>query len=603
MAQKNYELVITKRDITSTDPLFDIDNLHDERSKGCIFVDAYFEKATGIKIRRSRQPKEQKKSNQVLPRLAFQVFEKNIAALSEEERKNFPTCKYDPNNKMRCGIFKSEEEFHQKYGKSYEFLNYNDNNTFYIYCWNIYSTLYFVWECLKRFGDEGDKFVLIYYRENETISSGKGEDILIEKNGDAPLAYQIKYSKILINSKNVIFRGAPGTGKTYLAKKIAADIVTKGKTTDYEKLTDEQKEQIGFVQFHPSYDYSDFVEGLRPAPRDDGTLTFELKNGIFKEFVERAKKNKNNVAKTGEQISIEVATLDFLEKAKDEEENFETINHSVFSVTDVDEDCIWINIPDNEKKYDLKLKTEKLCKMIESEVEFKLVKDLRPFFGTKRNQQEYSYYFKLYTLLKEKLNSLIPYNLPNKIEEAKDYVFIIDEINRGEISKIFGELFFSIDPGYRGEKGKVATQYSNLHDEDEEDFYIPDNVYIIGTMNDIDRSVDTFDFAMRRRFRFIEIKADENVEMLDNLPEKDEAIARMERLNKKIAETDGLNENYQIGAAYFKKLENINGDDKFEQLWNDYLEPLLQDYVTGMYNDKDLMKDFKKAYNNETDQN
>lgn len=85
-------------------------------------------------------------------------------------------------------------------------------------------------------------------------------------------------------------------------------------------------------------------------------------------------------------------------------------------------------------------------------------------------------------------------------------MFIIDEINRGEISKIFGELFFSIDPGYRGHKEGVYTQYANLHENPEEKFYIPNNVYIIGTMNDIDRSVDTFDFAMRRRFTFLEIK-------------------------------------------------------------------------------------------------
>ena len=104
----------------------------------------------------------------------------------------------------------------------------------------------------------------------------------------------------------------------------------------------------------------------------------------------------------------------------------------------------------------------------------------------------------------------------NKI---KKYVFVIDEINRGEISKIFGELFFSIDPSYRGISGAVKTQYSNMESGSER-FFIPDNVFIIGTMNDIDRSVDTFDFAMRRRFRFIEIKANENVEMLEILEDK-----------------------------------------------------------------------------------
>lgn len=109
-----------------------------------------------------------------------------------------------------------------------------------------------------------------------------------------------------------------------------------------------------------------------------------------------------------------------------------------------------------------------------------------------------------------------------KQEELKKYIFIIDEINRGEISKIFGELFFAIDPGYRGKAGEISTQYSNLHFNSDEKFYIPENVYIIGTMNDIDRSVDSFDFAMRRRFRFVELKADEHLEAINETIEDEE---------------------------------------------------------------------------------
>lgn len=150
-------------------------------------------------------------------------------------------------------------------------------------------------------------------------------------------------------------------------------------------------------------------------------------------------------------------------------------------------------------------------------------------------------------------------------EKLKKYIFIIDEINRGEISKIFGELFFSIDPGYRGSAGAVATQYENLHENRSDKFYVPENIYIIGTMNDIDRSVDSFDFAMRRRFRFIEIKADTRVEMLDLLEKnvKLTAMEKMAALNKAIAETEGLNENYQIGASYFLKLQHIGFVLKF----------------------------------------
>lgn len=137
----------------------------------------------------------------------------------------------------------------------------------------------------------------------------------------------------------------------------------------------------------------------------------------------------------------------------------------------------------------------------------------------------------------------------------------------------------------------------------DEKFYIPENLYIIGTMNDIDRSVDSFDFAMRRRFRFIEIKADATTGMLDGLrsnrlddaanellPEK--AINRMTALNEAILEVEDLNENYQIGASYFLKLKNLT----FDELWTDCLRPLLQEYVQGLYDEEGIMKKFATAY-------
>ena len=180
-------------------------------------------------------------------------------------------------------------------------------------------------------------------------------------------------------------------------------------------------------------------------------------------------------------------------------------------------------------------------------------------------------------------------------EKIMNWRLCIDEINRGEISKIFGELFFAIDPGYRGRAGEISTQYSNLHADPDEKFYIPENVYIIGTMNDIDRSVDSFDFAMRRRFRFVELRADERLEMLALLENEEleaEAIRRMAALNKEIAAVEDLNENYQIGASYFLKLKTLD----FDQLWTDYLQPLLQEYIHGMYDEEGIMKRFAKAY-------
>ena len=114
-------------------------------------------------------------------------------------------------------------------------------------------------------------------------------------------------------------------------------------------------------------------------------------------------------------------------------------------------------------------------------------------------------------------------------------------------------------------------------------------------MNDIDRSVDSIDFAMRRRFRFVEIKAEDRMEMLSMLEDEElekQAIRRMTALNKEILNVEDLNENYQIGASYFLKLRNLN----FDELWTDCLQPLLQEYVQGMYDEKGIMDKFAKAY-------
>ena len=192
------------------------------------------------------------------------------------------------------------------------------------------------------------------------------------------------------------------------------------------------------------------------------------------------------------------------------------------------------------------------------------------------------------------------YSKNNLIAPRKEAaVFVIDEINRGEISKIFGELFFSIDPGYRGIAGRVKTQYQNLIEEGDafkDGFYVPENVYIIGTMNDIDRSVESMDFAMRRRFAWAEVSAEESMQMLNGTPYEEEAKERMQHLNNAILKVRGLGEAYQIGAAYFKKIEKYDGD--FQKLWDFHLKGLLFEYLRGNMNAEEQLKELKEAYDN-----
>lgn len=270
-----------------------------------------------------------------------------------------------------------------------------------------------------------------------------------------------KYKSFLLKNHNMIFTGAPGTGKTYLAKEIAASIIE----VDAKNL--KGNEQFGFVQFHPSYDYTDFVEGLRPSDKEG--KEFELCEGTFKQFCAEAQKYEE--------------------------------------------------------------------------------------------------------------------------DEDKKFVFVIDEINRGEISKIFGELFFSIDPGYRGVDGCAKTQYQNMVKDGpfKDGFYVPKNVYIIGTMNDIDRSVESLDFAFRRRFPSIEITYDATLysicdEIKKDKDEKfvnlvDDASKRLKNLNTEIEKLEELGPEYCIGGAYLTKLADVNSK---EELWEYYIKPVIAEYFRGL---------------------
>ncbi|MBQ6715347.1 MAG: AAA family ATPase [Clostridia bacterium] len=433
--------------------------------------------------------------------------------------------------------------------------------------------------------------------EEQEEEDATAEDAAKEEPIQQFKGYRNPFSAMLIESKNLIFHGAPGTGKTYLAKEIAADIISNGDIKNYSDLSEEQKQQVAFVQFHPSYDYSDFVEGLRPKVNDDGTMGFELRDGIFKKFVARARKNYEDSNKSKEDIeketTVQNAMNDFFSSIEIGVDTFEIKSGNKFTITSVDDRHINIWIPGNANINKLRLNIDEVRKMLESDVKFSTLKDVTRFFGKTNARQEYSYDFAIYNKIKEKKRNVSKAEI--ETIELKKYIFIIDEINRGEISKIFGELFFAIDPGYRGRAGEISTQYANLHDDPDEKFYIPENLYLIGTMNDIDRSVDSFDFAMRRRFRFVELKADERLEMLavlENEELKVEAIRRMDALNKAIADVEDLNENYQIGASYFLKLKTLT----FDQLWTDYLQPLLREYVQGMYDEDSIMNRFAKAY-------
>lgn len=432
-----------------------------------------------------------------------------------------------------------------------------------------------------------------------------------------------KCEELLESNYNLILTGAPGTGKTYLAKQIAAKMIF-GEDKNLKDLNDDEKAkfeyQYKFVQFHPSYDYTDFVEGIRPVTKENNDYGFERKDGIFKEFCKRA--------------AIFDKLQDFCEYLVKETENGKTVSlknvqgseEKVAPIKTVVYDRenaevrIIVDTP-NEKNNGISSTSLYLFVkwymlyinvFLKLNIEEQSMTTFDNILGiTYGNSHSYIYGF--IQLFHEKFNTKI-------ISSEKDYhtpfIFVIDEINRGDINKILGELFYAIDLGYRGEKGKVETQYQNLVESDDvfvNGFYIPENVYIIGTMNDIDRSVESMDFAIRRRFAWQEVKPEDTADEILKNVKINSAASVLNDFNKMIADKDALGEMYQIGASYFLKLNNYINDDKindqesikeaYQKLWDNHLKGLIHEYVRGKKSGEEIFDKIQKKYFDLTDKN
>lgn len=435
---------------------------------------------------------------------------------------------------------------------------------------------------------------------------------------------------LLINNYNLILTGAPGTGKTYLAKQIAAKMIFGEDISLDEIEKDKEKKnkfelQYKFVQFHPSYDYTDFVEGIRPVTKENN-YGFKRKDGIFKEFCKRAVyfniikpylkeycKDIENTIKNGQQYTTD---------NKDDEEQSAKITN-----INIKDNIISVQFTEDKGNKDIKFSYNEFINMYINYLNIDInhvVNDTNKING-KNFHHTYDYGF-INTFHKQYKDKISNSKLDNSKKDNSPFIFVIDEINRGDINKILGELFYAIDLGYRGEKGKVKTQYQNLvesGDVFEKGFYIPENVYIIGTMNDIDRSVESMDFAIRRRFAWYEINPNDTAEEIlknleidkhitDSKNKSDEILKKLNECisgkdeNGKVIDKDALGEMYQIGASYFLRLdkyfnkehENKNESIKnaYQKLWDNHLKGLIYEYVRGKKSGSEIFDKIKNKY-------
>jgi len=403
-------------------------------------------------------------------------------------------------------------------------------------------------------GEVFELYKLIFETANKLDMNEKSAIQEIQQPITNPLLQEI--SELLLANKNLILTGAPGTGKTYLAKILA------------EAWGAEHK----LIQFHPSYDYTDFVEGLRPIQNEEGEVGFELRDGVFKSFCKKALK------------PIEAYNFD---------EVYERF------IDDLSEKSLEFVTPVQKKPFKVEVTNHRNCKatpMYENASSMSVTRNhIQIYFETGKVNGWKPYLIPICDYIENNYNL----KLAATLDTDKKFIIILDEINRAEISKVLGELFFSIDPGYRGESGRVTTQYANLQTEEDvfkDGFYIPDNVYIIGTMNDIDRSVESFDFAMRRRFAWKEIKAEDRLSMWeDQIGDwAEEAKQRLITLNSAIEDIQGLSAAYHVGPAYFLKLVSYDGD--FDKLWTYHLESLLFEYLRGYPDANEQLAILKNAY-------
>lgn len=376
---------------------------------------------------------------------------------------------------------------------------YEDKSVYGKHCRDISWTHKGLWHCasiLKEFGqDEFPAKALTNVTKSKYIPKVlemiEGENK--QDNNNPQIFVTMTEIEILKQKKQIILQGAPGTGKTYKTASIAVGMCNPFFTdfSDHKKVMEEydrlvNEGQIAFCTFHQSMDYEDFVEGLKPEVKGNA-VEYNVENGIFKTICEKAQ--------TKEDAGITTCIDKYLQSIKGYENK-----KSIPTLSGKSELYVWwTEGNDTISTRSVLSKSEKGEQYSPSPLNIEKIKMQALGEGVENNWRHYAQAF-INAVKKE-------YDLENQISD-KPYVLIIDEINRGNVSKIFGELITLLEADKRSGGGSHHISLKLPYSK--EDFSVPSNLYIIGTMNTTDRSTGTIDYAVRRRFAFItlESKAD-----------------------------------------------------------------------------------------------
>jgi len=384
-------------------------------------------------------------------------------------------------------------------------------------------------------------------------------DSYISQQSEQPLAVNH------IHPINQVLFGPPGTGKTYTSINHALAIV-EGKslaTIETENKGNRQgvlrrfqtyidSGQVVFTTFHQSMSYEDFIEGIKPVEADE-QLNYEVQSGLFKTLAESALANFNNVKKGSGKKSFEAVWEHFITPLNEEEAIPVKMKKSTYKIVQVNDRTIFFDKNSGESKHTLS------------------VRSLKSMYDAGENQVIKGGLQPYYEAL---LGQLLKLGAETGKAELKNYVIIIDEINRGNVAQIFGELITLIEQDKRignNEALTVTLPYSK-----KKGFGIPSNLYIIGTMNTADRSVEALDTALRRRFRFIEMPPRYDLADLDTKIDDISLKTLLITLNSRIEKL--LDKDHLIGHSYFLQVKNIAD---LSHVFHQNIVPLLQEYFYG----------------------